>query len=145
MIDRPAPIDLLTAMATTLSDNVVPACTGAPQHAARVVANLCRVLAREIELGAKAAETTIADLQEHLSIANSPSPAPNPASPDDRDDLLAELVAALDTMLAKPALAEPQLGDSGRTESGPPADRSLHDLLVRNVDQRLAIAKPGYR
>ena len=52
MIDEPDPITLLEAMATTLSDQVVPACTDGAQHSARVVANLCRILARELADGA---------------------------------------------------------------------------------------------
>ena len=47
MIDEPDANALLEAMAATLSDQVVPATNGGAQHAARVVANLCRVLARD--------------------------------------------------------------------------------------------------
>ena len=47
MIDEPDAVTLLEAMARTLSDSVVPALSGGVQHEARVVANLCRILARE--------------------------------------------------------------------------------------------------
>lgn len=47
MHDEPDAVTLLEAMATTLSDSVVPALSGGVQHEARVVANLCRILARE--------------------------------------------------------------------------------------------------
>lgn len=53
MYDDPDAVTLLEAMATTLTDNVVPALDGGVQHQARVVANLCRILARELaEAGA---------------------------------------------------------------------------------------------
>ncbi len=47
MRDEPDAVTLLEAMATTLTDQVVPACSGGSQHSARVVANLCRILARD--------------------------------------------------------------------------------------------------
>lgn len=53
MIDEPHAVTLLEAMARSLSDNVVPALEGGVQHEARVVANLCRIIARELaEAGA---------------------------------------------------------------------------------------------
>ncbi|MEM9203494.1 MAG: DUF6285 domain-containing protein [Actinomycetota bacterium] len=48
MIDEPDAVTLLDAMASTLSDQVVPATSGGAQHSARVVANLCRILARDL-------------------------------------------------------------------------------------------------
>ena len=36
-------------MARTLTDEVIPATEGSARHSARVVANLCRILARELE------------------------------------------------------------------------------------------------
>lgn len=51
MTDRPDAARLLRAMAATLTEEVVPATTGGPQHAARVVANLCRILEREWTAG----------------------------------------------------------------------------------------------
>lgn len=47
MMDRPDAATLLRAMARTLTEDVMPATQGGPQHAARVVANLCRILERE--------------------------------------------------------------------------------------------------
>ena len=35
-------------MATTLTDKVMPELSGGPQHQARIVANLCRVVARDL-------------------------------------------------------------------------------------------------
>lgn len=49
MNDQPPPVELLDAMARTLTNEVIPATEGPAQHSARVVANLCRILARELE------------------------------------------------------------------------------------------------
>ena len=51
MIDQPDAPTLLHAMAATLTDQVVPATSGGAQHSARVVANLCRILARDLADG----------------------------------------------------------------------------------------------
>ena len=48
MIDEPDAVTLLDAMAKTLDEHVVPTTTGGAQHATRVVANLCRVIARDL-------------------------------------------------------------------------------------------------
>lgn len=47
-MDRPSAVELLEIMAATLSETVVPATDSHAQHQARVVANLCRVLGREL-------------------------------------------------------------------------------------------------
>lgn len=118
MIDRPSTIDLLEAMAVTLSDHVVPACDGGPQHAARVVANLCRILARETVDGAANTAASVESLQQILG--------------DDSADLadLVDLVAKLDDALAGPDA---------------PGGPAVHKALLDNVERRLAIAKPSYR
>ena len=46
--DRPTAAELLEIMAATLSETVVPATAPHAQHQARVVANLCRILGREL-------------------------------------------------------------------------------------------------
>ncbi|MEE9413850.1 MAG: DUF6285 domain-containing protein [Acidimicrobiales bacterium] len=66
MIDRPAAPELLEAMADTLSDVVMPACEGGPQHAARVVASLCRLLAREAADDGNGSALTTVELEEVL-------------------------------------------------------------------------------
>lgn len=114
MIDQPSAPDLLTAMAATLSDSVVPACEGPPQHAARVVANLCRILAREFESGSSSSGQTVADLQGLLGT----------------DGDAQQLVAELEQRLAA--------DDSGLDDS------EVFSVLKANVDRRLAISKPGY-
>lgn len=46
--DRPSAAELLEIVAETLSDTVVPATASHAQHQARVAANLCRILSREL-------------------------------------------------------------------------------------------------
>ena len=123
MIDRPEPVALLTAMAATLTDQVVPDCSGGPQHAARVVANLCRILAREFDLGTENHDVSLHDLQRLLGS-------------DEAD--LAALVAELDAQLRSD-------GGTGADHGGAVDDRDLFEALSANVDRRLAIAKPEYR
>ena len=58
MIDRPDAAVLLEAMAATLTDTVMPELSGGAQHQARIVANLCRIVARD--LAEDATDTTAA-------------------------------------------------------------------------------------
>jgi hypothetical protein len=58
MIDRPDATLLLEAMAATLADKVMPELSGGAQHQARIVANLCRIVARD--LADDATDTTAA-------------------------------------------------------------------------------------
>lgn len=122
MIDRPTAPDLLSAMAETLSTTVVPACEGAPQHSARVVANLCRILAREWDAGPDATARTVADMATLLE------------GPGDDGDLSSrsaeELAELVDQRLAH---ADPAL-----------AGADVHAALLANVERRLAVAKPSY-
>ena len=83
MIDRPDAQRLLRAMAETLTEEVLPATSGGARHSARVVANLCRILERELETGAVARETSRTEIGALL----------------DRDLSLAELALALDERL----------------------------------------------
>ena len=47
-MDRPTAAELLEIIAATLSETVVPATAPHAQHQARVAANLCRILGREL-------------------------------------------------------------------------------------------------
>jgi hypothetical protein len=47
-MDRPTAGELLEIIAATLSETVVPATAPHAQHQARVAANLCRILGREL-------------------------------------------------------------------------------------------------
>ena len=58
MIDRPDATQLLEAMAAALTDKVMPELSGGAQHQARIVANLCRIVTRD--LADDAADTTAA-------------------------------------------------------------------------------------
>lgn len=114
MIDQPSAPELLEAMAATLSESVVPACEGPAQHSARVVANLCRILAREFHHGASGTGQTTADLAELLGVDG------------DAEALVAALADRLES------------GDD--TLEGD----QLFAVLKANVRRRVDVAKPGY-
>lgn len=61
-VDRPTAAELLEIVAETLSDTVVPATATHAQHQARIAANLCRILARELS----APDATALDLPGSL-------------------------------------------------------------------------------
>lgn len=124
MIDRPDAHRLLLALADALSDDVVPALSGtsvtpetaaAARYTARIAANLCRILAREVELGPAAEAATVADLRALL---------------DRRDGTLVDLSAALD--------------DSLRIDAGDLDPLEVHRVLRAAVERRLAVARPSY-
>jgi hypothetical protein len=117
MIDRPDAAQLLHAMADTLTRHVLPSTNGAARHAARVVANLCRILEREASLGADAAEYARLDLVRLL----------------DREGSLSELVALLDESLR-----------AMNTEVNGDFETRAHSVLLDDVRRRLAIDQPGY-
>jgi hypothetical protein len=114
MIDRPDAATLLRAMSATLSDEVVPSARGPAQHAARVVANLCRILERELLAGGSDGNgSTRAALADLLG----------------RSGSLEELVQALDQRL--------QTSDER-------FDAAARAVLLADVRRRLAIDRPGY-
>ena len=97
--DRPTASELLEIMAETLSDVVVPATAPHAQHQARVAANLCRILGRELAVGP----------------ATNTAPITLPPSLLDADDVVAQ--AAYDDVLtlvrAKLAVVKPGYDDHG--------------------------------
>lgn len=121
MIDRPDAATLLDAMADALTDDVMPHCDGGVRHSARVVANLCRILAREQRLGDEASAATVADLGRLLAMSGDADALDTPRLPS--------LVERLDEVLAG-ADALPA---------------GIHEALVDDVNRRLAIARPDYR
>lgn len=125
MIDRPDAARLLRAMANTLTNQVLPATAGGAQHSARVVANLCRILERQVRLGEDAAEATRRDLGDLLG----------------RDGTLPELVAALDDRLRQPARGGPDKPESSAEAA---FESRAHASLLADVERRLAIDRPGY-
>lgn len=87
MIDEPDVATLLDAMAATLTEKVMPELSGGARHEARIIANLCRVIARDLGADTSA---TIADLTALLG----------------RDGSLDELAAELDRRLAAGELVD---------------------------------------
>ena len=120
MLDRPDAATLLKAMAATLSDEVLPTTSGGTRHAVRVVANLCRILEREVTAGPTASEQTRQALSELL----------------DRDATLPELIADLDR-----ALCDSETGDASENAS---FDARVREVILADVERRLAIDRPGY-
>jgi hypothetical protein len=116
MGDQPSAEALLRAMAATLADQVVPNVSGGPRHSARVVANLCTILARELA-------------------------SPGPGEVDEQlRALLTDRVGA-DVMSGHhlPALLDERLREGDEQF----AVRAL-PILRLDVERRLAISKPSY-
>lgn len=119
MLDRPDAAALLHAMAETLSQEILPATRGGAQHSVRVLANLCRVLEREVRAGPAPAERTREALAGLLGR-------------HDKEADLEELARELDRRLA----------------TAPTADREFetqaHAVILEDIRRRLAIDRPGY-
>jgi hypothetical protein len=115
MLDRPDAASLLTAMAETLSSEVLPATSGVATHSVRVVANLCRILAREIRDGDEARELTRQSLVELIG----------------REAPLEDLVHELDRQL-------------GERPDDTDLEARAARLILADVRRRLAIDKPDY-
>ena len=122
MLDRPDATTLLKAMAETLSNEVLPATSGGTRHAVRVVANLCRILEREVVAGPTASEQTRQALADLLD--------------DHADVTLPELVAKLDQALRD--------GDSSSATDDATFDSRARKVILADVERRLAIDRPGY-
>jgi hypothetical protein len=120
MLDRPDAPTLLRAMASTLTDEVLPKTTGGTQHAVRVVANLCRILEREFQAGPASAEKTRESLSQLL----------------DQDADLPLLIARLDRELSERPL--------GRPEDANDFDARALNVILADVERRLEIDRPGY-
>ncbi len=105
-------------MAATLADQVVPATSGGAAHAARVVANLCGILAREAaDPGDGRGNADLLALLDRTAVGDS-----GHAEPDG-------LIRALDDRL--------RYGDADFARAALP-------IVRRDVERRLAIAKPSY-
>ncbi len=114
MIDRPSAPELLTAMAAALTDNVMPSLDGGAKHSARVVANLCGILAREWE---SRGELPVAELQTLLG---------------SDEESHAALVAELDQRLSS---VGPDVDDLAA---------AALPIVMADVERRLEIDKPSY-
>lgn len=128
MLDRPDAPTLLHAMAETLSEEILPATRGGAQHSVRVLANLCRILEREVRAGPAPAEQT----REALAGLLGRDPREGAREGDEGNGDLAELARELDRRLA----------------TAPPTDRELetraHAVILADIRRRLAIDRPGY-
>jgi hypothetical protein len=114
VIDLPRGGDLLRAMAEALTDDVIPNTTDQAQYSARIVANLCLIMAREVEVDPAESHLMLELLRDFL--------------PEHSGDLF-EMAQWLDSLIAVNALDD---------------DQTLHRLLTRDVEYRLAIARPDY-
>lgn len=104
-MDRPTAAELLEIVAATLSETVVPATAPHAQHQARVAANLCRILGRELATGTPSAP----DFPESLLDADDPTAA---AAYDD----------ALALVEAKLAIVKPGYNNHGAQQE--------HDIIA---------------
>lgn len=64
MQDRPTAVELLEAVADSLDGEVLPVVDFTVQHKVRVAANICRIVIRELQLGADV------DRREHAALVN---------------------------------------------------------------------------
>lgn len=115
MQDRPSLGELLDAIAELLDDEILPQLDGGSRHKVRVAANLCRIMGREVELGAALdarERELLVDLLDH-----------------DGGESTAELSAMLAERLHR--------GDDTLA-------RAAHGALVEIVRGKLAVAKPGH-
>jgi hypothetical protein len=116
MHDRPTITELLVDVADLLDDEVVPALDGGVKHHARVAANLCRIVEREVRLG-----PALADEEQRLLRELLPD-----AKPDDD-------VAALHQRLVE-AIRTGEIGDEQR----------VREALLTITRGKLSVVKPGY-
>ena len=118
MQDRPTASELLQAVTELLEETIMPATEGGVRHQARVAANLCRIVVRDIEEGplqeARQAQLLAAVLGRNLD-----------GDSIDAQDLNRELT---DRLLADDTAIE---SDAWRA-------------LVQIVAGKLDVAKPGY-
>jgi hypothetical protein len=115
MQDRPTARELLETVADLLEKEVLAATTGLLQHQVRVAENLCRIVARELELGPAHESAERARLRALLE-----------TDATDLGELNARLVARL--------AAGPD----------PDFERRAWAALVESVREKLATNKPGY-
>lgn len=114
--DSPDADVLLGAIADTLEQQVLQGADPSVQHQVRVAANLCRILQREVTLGAaadRAARARLTTLLGHDGSSN---------------ELWRELAGRLDT----------DMDEDSDDES------AVHATLLAIVRDKLAVAKPGY-
>jgi len=131
MLDRPDAATLLRAMAEALSEEILPATRGGAQHSVRVLANLCRILEREVRAGTGPAEQTREALARLLSRPEEPDQPEGPDRPEAESDL-ESLARELDRRLATAPTTDHEL------------ETRAHAVILEDIRRRLAIDRPGY-
>jgi alcohol dehydrogenase class IV len=127
MQDRPTSIELLEAAADFVDREIVPAIEGARQFQARVVANVMRIVAREIQLEDPAARLEVKALARLLG-----SDAPHLHSLDDLRRAFSNMGEELSARIR-----------AGEADNG--AWRAQVLAVVRqSVEDKLRIANPRY-
>jgi alcohol dehydrogenase class IV len=127
MQDRPTSIELLEAAADFVDRELVPAIEGARQFQARVVANVMRIVAREIQMEDPAARTEVKALARLLG-----RDAPHLHSLDDLRN-------------ASRTMGEELSASIRAGEIDEPTRRAEVLAVVRNsVEDKLKIANPRY-
>ena len=115
MQDRPDAWELLDAVAELFEETLMPATEGGVRHQARVAANLCRIVQRELEMGDELERREVELLREVLGA--------DPSAP----------IAELNLDLTNRLLA----GDED-------LERRAWPALLEIVRGKLSVAKPGY-
>ncbi len=127
MQDRPTSVELLEAAADFVDREIVPAIEGARQFQARVVANVMRIVAREIQMEDPAVRSEVKALARLLG-----RDAPHLHSLDDLRN-------------ASRALGEELSARIRAGEDDNPVRRAEVLAVVRqSVEDKLAIANPRY-
>jgi len=127
MQDRPTSIELLEAAADFVDREIVPAIEGARQFQARVVANVMRIVAREIQMEDPAVRVEVKALARLLG-----RDAPHLHSLDDLRKASASLGEELSARIR-----------AGDADSGPWRAEVL-SVVRQSVEDKLKIANPRY-
>jgi hypothetical protein len=122
--DDPSAARLLSAIADCLEQDVLPRTEVAVQHTVRVAANLCRIVAREVELEPAADERARGALSGLVG----------------HDGTSVELWRALADLLT-PASALQTAASLAATDE---LAQLAHPVVLSVVRDKLAVAKPGY-
>jgi alcohol dehydrogenase class IV len=127
MQDRPTSIELLEAAADFVDREIVPAIEGARQFQARVVANVMRIVAREIQQEDPAARIEVKALARLLG-----RDAPHLHSLEDLRKASASMVEELSARIR-----------AGDADSGSWRSEVL-SVVRQSVEDKLRIANPRY-
>ena len=127
MQDRPTSVELLEAAADFVDREIVPAIEGARQFQARVVANVMRIVAREIQMEDPAVRVEVKALARLLG-----RDAPHLHSLDDLRRASASMGEELSARIR-----------AGDADSGPWRAEVL-SVVRQSVEDKLKIANPRY-